>query len=422
MSTQLVNAAHEVDKTFLFIFGASALLLVLLTAAMLWFVYRYNRKRHPVADTTEGNLWAEIIWTVLPTVLVMGMFVSGWTSYKALRQVPAGAMEVKVTGRMWTWDFEYADGRKSKILYAPVGQPVKLLLTATDVIHGFYAPAFRIKVDTVPGMTNYAWFTGEKEGDYVVFCSVYCGLQHAKMLTSIRIVSPEAFKAWQAEGAAGTEEAPGKAILENKGCLGCHSLDGSPSVGPTLKGIWGRSVALVGPGGKSTVTADEGYLRHAILGPKERTVEGFDPIMPSFQGQITDDEMTLILEFLRTGGKPPKDGRAVAEAEGCLSCHAEDDSVLVGPGFKGLWGSHVTLVGPGGERAATVDRQLVLETLAAPGKTTIKGFDPVMPAYPKLSDDDREALLTWLESLGQGGHAGGHMENGGKDAQGGHKP
>ncbi len=418
MSTPVVNAAHEVDKTFLFIFGASALLLVLLTLAMLWFVYRYNRKRHPVADRIEGNLWAEIAWTVLPTILVMGMFVSGWNSYKALRQVPAGAMEVKVTGRMWAWDFEYADGRKSKVLYVPQGQPVKLLLTSTDVIHGFYAPAFRIKVDTVPGMTNYAWFMGQKEGDYVVFCSVYCGLQHAKMITSIRVVSPEAFQAWQASGAAGAEEAPGRAVLENKGCLGCHSLDGSPSVGPSLKGVWGRSVALKGPGGTSTVTADEAYLRHAILGPKERTVEGFDPVMPSFEGQISEDEMTLILEFLRTGGKPARDGRAVAEAEGCLNCHAEDESVLVGPGFKGLWGGTVTIAGPSGERAARVDRQLVLEALADPSKALLKGFDPVMPAYPQLSDEDREALLTWLESLGAGADHEGHMDHG----QGGHTP
>jgi cytochrome c oxidase subunit 2 len=414
MSAQLVNAAHEVDKSFLFIFGASALLLALLTAAMLWFVFRYNRKRHPVADQTEGNLWAEIVWTVLPTILVMGMFVSGWSSYKALRQVPAGALEVKVTARMWTWDFEYAGGRKSKILYAPVGRPVKLLLSSEDVLHGFYAPAFRIKIDTVPGMTTYAWFTAEKEGDYVVFCSVYCGLQHAKMLTSIRAVSPAAFDAWLAEGAVKPEEAPGRALLENKGCLGCHSLDGSPAVGPSFKDLWGRKVILVAPNGsKSTVTTDEGYLRRAILGPKDRTVEGFDPIMPSFGGQISEDEMTLILDFLRTGGKPPKDGRAVAKAEGCLSCHAEDRSVLVGPGFQGLWGSKVTAEGPGGEHDVLVDRQVVLEALSLPGKLQLKGFDPIMPAYPDLSDEDREALLGWLESLGTDGHnvhsgPGGH--------------
>lgn len=405
MNGQIVDAVHSVDQTFLFIFGVSVLLLVGILGTLAWFVYRYSRKRHPMPADFDGNLWAEIIWTVIPTLLVLGMFASGWSSFKALRQVPAGALEIQVTGRQWTWDFEYPNGRKSKAMYVPLGKPVKLLVHSADVIHGFYAPAFRIKVDAVPGLTNYAWFRPEKEGEYVVYCTVYCGLQHAKMLASIRVVPPADFETWLASGDQG-EASPGRALLDAKGCLSCHSLDGSDSVGPTLKDVFGRTVVLAAPDGReTTASADAAYLKDSILEPNKQVVKGFQPVMPSYADQLGPEELQTILAFLTNEEAPPApDGRKVAENEGCLSCHSLDGSILVGPSFKGLWGSQTEVEDGDATRKVPVDRDFVVRLLKDPNSMHIKGFPPVMPAYPDLSPQDLEALLQFLEHLDHQGH------------------
>jgi cytochrome c oxidase subunit 2 len=405
MNTSPVNAVLSVDRTFLFIFGISAVILVLIAVAMLFFVIRYNHKRHPVAADFDHNLIAEVIWTAVPTLLVLAMFYYGWTSYQALRTVPPEAMEVKVTARMWSWSFAYENGKKSSELYVPAGKPVKLTLGSVDVIHGFYVPAFRIKMDAVPGMTTHAWFLPEQTGDYDIFCSVYCGVGHADMHTRVRVVGAEEFAVWLAAG--GEERQGAKAVLERLGCLGCHSTDGSPSMGPSFKGLAGRSVNLVDPAGKErTVVADEAYLRRAVLGEKGGTVKGFEPMMPSYQGQIDDQEMAAILEFLQTGGGPSAArGRKVAEAEGCLGCHSSDGSPLLGPSFRGLFGGQSTVLDKGREVRVTVDEAYVLEVLADPAKRRVKGFPPEMPAYSQLSDEERQALVAYLRSLGQGGGA-----------------
>ncbi len=403
MTIPVENVVVSVDRTFVFIFGSSALILVLIACALVYFVWKYDRKRHPVPAEFDGNLTAEIIWTVLPTILVMAMFAYGWSSFTALRGVPEGAMTVKVTARMWSWSFEYPDGKKSKELVVPVGAPVKLLLTSTDVIHGFFAPAFRIKMDTVPGMTTYAWFQPEKEGVHDIFCSVYCGLHHANMLTHIRAVTPEAFAAWLAEApAAGLD---GRALLDKYGCLGCHSLDGAASMGPTFKDIKGRGTILVAPDGKeSTVTADEAYLLKAVQGDKGGVVKGFDPLMPVFTGQIPEPELNAMVRFLLTGeAAAGPDGAALAEREGCLGCHSIDGSALVGPTFKGLFGGKTTVVQHGHDQQVLVDQDYVLEVLADPQKRPTKGYEPMMPAYPNLSPEEKQALVQYLKSLAGAG-------------------
>jgi cytochrome c oxidase subunit 2 len=408
MTGQAVNAVQSVDQTFLVIFGISALILVGITVAMVYFVIRYSRARHPVPADFDGNLIAEIIWTVVPTLLVLGMFYYGWESFRALRGIPAGAMEVKVTARQWSWSFAYQGGRQAPELWVPTGRPVKLTLNSTDVIHGFYAPAFRVKIDVVPGLTTYAWFQAEQPGDYDIFCSVYCGLQHAKMLSRIHAVSPEEFERWLARGQAQDQGQDGQTLLEKHGCLGCHTTDGSPSVGPTLKDIAGRQVVLAAPGGgEITRTVDEDYLRQAILGGKGGTVKGFEPLMPPYQGQIPEEELRGLLDFLLgRQSPPPLDGAKIAEEQGCLGCHSNDGSPLVGPSFAGLFGGKSKVLDQGREVEVTVDAQFILQTLADPMKRPTKGFDPVMPAYPDLSPREKEALLDYLRSLGQGDHEG----------------
>ncbi|WP_243366374.1 cytochrome c oxidase subunit II [Fundidesulfovibrio soli] len=404
---QAYDAVAGVDRTFLIIFVTAAALLVIVTLTMIFFVVRYDRKRNPVPSDIDGNLWAEIAWTVIPTLIVLGLFHYGWTSYQGLRTVPPDAMEVSVTARMWSWNFAYEGGRRSDVLVVPVGRAVKLNVTSKDVIHGVFVPAFRIKVDAVPGMTTHAWFRADKPGEHDLFCSVYCGLKHADMHTTVRAVSEEEFKKWleevPAEGAH-----PGKALLERYGCLGCHTLDGSESVGPTLKDIAGSKVVLITPKGvERTVTVDAAYLKEAIAGKKEATMKGYDPLMPSFSGQIPDADIDQMVDFLLKGEKAAlPDGKAVAESQGCTGCHSTDGSVLVGPSFKGLMGSVTRVTVDGTEKDEVVNRAFVLEVLSHPDKHRVKGFDPIMPAYPQLTEQEKQALLLYLESMGTGGGQG----------------
>jgi cytochrome c oxidase subunit 2 len=188
--------AGEVDKIFLFIVGISVLLLALITVLMIYFVVRYGRKRHPEAVDIEGNTLLEIVWTIIPTALVLAMFYYGWIGFKAMRDVPDDAMNVSVTGQMWFWKFEYKNGRQTDSLHVPVGKPVKLNIESLDVIHSLYIPAFRIKEDAVPGAETYLWFVAENEGDFDIFCAEYCGTGHSSMNSKVIAHPEEEFRRW----------------------------------------------------------------------------------------------------------------------------------------------------------------------------------------------------------------------------------
>jgi cytochrome c oxidase subunit II len=394
----ITSTQAAVDPVFMFIFGACLLLLVGITIAMVWFVVRYHRSRSPEPTSqNDGNVWLEIAWTLLPTLLVLAMFYYGWAGYLALRNVPKGAMEVTATARMWSWNFAYANGKSSSKLYVPAGKPVKVNLVATDVLHGFYLPAFRVKRDLVPGMTNYAWFMATKPGSYDLFCSQYCGTGHSAMITTVEALPPAEFAAWLNKQEGGGDH-PGKELLEKNGCLGCHSLDGSPKVGPTFKGIWGRSVTVLTAGQERTITADEPYLRRAILEPKADLVKGFPPVMPA--SPLKGEELTTIIGFLKSGGLPPKrDGAKLAHEKGCLGCHSLDGAKMVGPTFKGLYRSSVRLLVEGKPVTTTVDDLYLTESIVKPSAKIVEGFPPVMPAYPDLSAEEVKALVEFIEEL-----------------------
>jgi len=188
---------QEVDNVFLFIVVVSVFFLLLVTGAMIYFAIRYSEKRHPKADNITGNTTLEVLWTVIPLILVLMMFFYGWDAFKNMRTVPPNAMVIKVTGRMWYWGFEYANHKKSDtLLYVPVGQPIKMEITSNDVNHSFYLPQFRIKEDAIPGRTNYLVFNPVKEGVFDIFCAEYCGMNHSYMLGHVIVLPADKFYEW----------------------------------------------------------------------------------------------------------------------------------------------------------------------------------------------------------------------------------
>jgi cytochrome c oxidase subunit II len=295
-----MTTTEAVDPVFLFIFGACLVILIGITVAMVWFVIRYHRSRAPEPTSQlEGSLWLEIVWTALPTLLVLAMFYYGWAGYLTLRNVPPGALQVTAVARMWSWSFQYPGGKISSKLYVPVGKPVQVALESRDVLHGFYIPAFRVKRDAVPGMKNHVWFVAPKPGSFDIFCSLYCGTGHSGMISTVEAVPEAQFAAWLKEGKGGGAH-PGLALLEKYGCLGCHSLDGSKKVGPSFQGIWGRSVEVHTGKVERKLVSDETYLRRSIVDPSADVVEGYPAVMPSFAGVLTEEEVRLLMDLFRT--------------------------------------------------------------------------------------------------------------------------
>jgi cytochrome c oxidase subunit II len=294
-------SGEVVNQVFFYILAITVFLLALITFLMVYFVIRYHRKRSPQPAEIKENTWLEIIWTVVPTLLVLTMFYYGLTGFNFLKRAPQDAMKVKVIARQWSWLFEYENGLRSTELKVPVGKPIKLLLTSQDVIHSFYAPAFRIKQDVVPGMVNSLWFQSTEVGEFDVLCSQYCGLQHAKMLTKIIVLPEEGFKKWYQTGKEMEAKLPpsGTQLFQERGCKACHSIDGTPGLGPTLKGFFGKTVTVLTDGKERKLVADEAYLRKSILEPNVDIVKGFPPIMPPLKGLLTDQEIDALVSYLK---------------------------------------------------------------------------------------------------------------------------
>ena len=316
MYPQNYSPAQQIDFALLLVFVFSAAVLVILTLATCWFIWRYHHTRNPEPTDIHGNLTAEVLWTIIPFFMVMGLFYYGWTGFKALRTVPPDAMDVRVTARMFSWTFTYGNGKRSAYLAVPVGKPVKLDMNSADVIHSFYAPAFRIKMDTVPGMNTYAWFTAERAGIYDVYCAEYCGVGHSKMMTTIQAMEPDAFAAWLAEtGPEGGPEA-GKKLMEEQGCFTCHAVGNEKNdMGPPLMGLYGRPVTVIENGTEKTVKADDKYVEESITDPGKLLVKGYDNTMPPYT-DFTKEQMDLILEYMRCLAADPGAGHAGMAGDG----------------------------------------------------------------------------------------------------------
>lgn len=300
MIPQVLNPSDLIDRTFWIIFGFQIVVLTGLTLATIYFLFRYHHTRNQVPEPIEGNFLLEVLWTTIPVILVMGMFYSGWVGFKAERTVPADAFPIKAVAKKWVWNFEYPNGKKSKTLIVPQRKPTKMLLTSLDVLHSFYMPAFRIKMDVVPGRETYTWFYPENIGTFTLYCAEYCGLRHSKMLASVGVATQTDFDAWYKipNATATLEMAAGEKILDKKGCLACHSLDGSEIVGPTFLEIWGRKSTVFEYPETKMVTADEDYIARSVQEPSSQIVEGFDNVMPKLD--VSADELKEIITFFKT--------------------------------------------------------------------------------------------------------------------------
>ena len=301
MPPQAATAARQVDPAFAFIYWVSVFFFVLIVALMVYFVLRYRRRREgeAVRGGVTHNTALELTWSAVPLVLVVIMFYMGFRGFLDIINPPANAMQVHVLGQKWLWSFTYPNGHIDTELHAPVDTPVELILSSNDVIHSFYVPAFRIKRDAVPGRYNRIWFEATQPGEYLALCAEYCGTQHSDMLARVVVHEPGEFRAWLDEASDPFKTrtlAEVGALLVMKRCAGCHSVDGSAHVGPTLKGSYGRDTQFAdGTRG----VADDNYIRESILYPQRKIVAGYDPVMPTFKGQLNDREILAIIEYTK---------------------------------------------------------------------------------------------------------------------------
>jgi len=308
---QASTIAPHVDALFWFLTALSAFFSVLIAVVLLVFAIKYRRRAgNERAEQVEGALALEIIWTGIPFVIAMGVFVWSAMVYVRIYRVPDNAMQVYVVGKQWMWKVQHLEGqREINELHVPVGRPVKLTITSEDVIHSFYIPAFRIKQDAIPGRYTTTWFEATKPGTYHLFCAEYCGTQHAGMIGSVIAMEPADYEAWLGGRKKGMV-ASGETLFQQLGCASCHRSD-TGGRGPVLAGLFGKPVKLEGG---TTVVADESYLRESILNPQAKLVVGYQGIMPTFQGLVSEDQLLQLITYIKKLGQPDG-GDAPAPAE-----------------------------------------------------------------------------------------------------------
>jgi cytochrome c oxidase subunit 2 len=297
------TTAGSVDALFIFLLALSALMSAAIFAMIIIFAVRYRRRKGVLAEQIEGSTALEITWSVIPLFIFGLIFVWGAVIYFKERTPPRGATEVYVVAKQWMWKLQHEEGqREINELHVPLGRDVKMILTSQDVIHSFYVPAFRIKQDVLPGRYTTAWFHPTKAGTYHLFCAEYCGSQHSGMIGQVVVLEPAQYQAWlTGGGAAGTMASTGENIFLQLGCSTCHRSD-TPGRGPNLVGLFGKPVQL--EDGR-VVTADENYVRESILTPGAKVVSGFKPTMPVFQGLVSEEQLNLLVAYVKSLNQSP---------------------------------------------------------------------------------------------------------------------
>jgi cytochrome c oxidase subunit 2 len=293
------SVATEVDLLYLFIVAVCAFFTVLVTALVVVFAVKY-RRRHPdeVGHDIHGSLALELTWTIIPLILAMMMFGWGADLFYRLAKPPRDAMEIFVVGKQWMWKVQHPEGvREINELHVPINRNIRLTMGSEDVIHDFSIPAFRVKWDVVPGKLTTMWFKATVPGTYHLFCAEYCGTKHSGMIGQVIAMTPQDYEAWLAGGRGlGTPAQAGERLFTEHACVTCHKPD-STGRGPSLYGLYGSKVGLAD--GRS-VLADENYLRESIVNSQAKVVQGYQPIMPAFQGMLSEDQLLQLIAYMKT--------------------------------------------------------------------------------------------------------------------------
>jgi len=303
---QASTFAGEVDALYLYLIVITLFFSVLITGLIIFFALKY-RRRSPleVPRPVAGSIKLEALWTVIPFVIAMSIFAWGASLYFKLYRTPKEAMEIYVVGKQWMWKFQHGGGqREINELHVPVGSRVKLMMTTEDVIHSFFVPAFRIKADVVPGRYTTTWFEATKTGRYYLFCAEYCGTNHSGMGGYVVVMEPTEYQAWLSGGATESPASQGQKIFQSLGCATCHASD-QQGRGPMLQGLFGKPVQL---DNGETVVADESYIRESIVNPRAKTVAGFQQIMPTYQGQVSEEQLLYLIAYIRSLGTTTEGG------------------------------------------------------------------------------------------------------------------
>jgi cytochrome c oxidase subunit 2 len=309
---QASTIAKSVDQLYFFLTAVTLFFTVLIFSVIFYFMIKY-RRRSPdeKPKEIEGSFPLEVLWTAIPTLIVALIFIWSSTLYFQNAEAPKGSLEIFVTGKQWMWKVEHPEGqREINELHVPLGEPVKLTMTSEDVIHDFFVPAFRVKKDVLPGRYTTLWFQATKVGTFHLFCAQYCGAFHAGMIGSIIVQEPDEYERWLAGGTPGESmEQAGAKVFQANGCPTCHLADGT-GLAPSLLGVYGNPVKLTTG---ETVTADDAYVRESIVAPAAKIVLGYKPIMPSFQGQLTEEQLNDVIAYVRALGKaqptPKEEGK-----------------------------------------------------------------------------------------------------------------
>jgi cytochrome c oxidase subunit 2 len=291
--------ASRVDALYFFLVAIAVFFSLLIAGLIVYYAVKY-RRRSPdaVGERIHGGMALEITWLVVPLVITMVIFVWGASVYFAMARAPEETLNIYVVGKQWMWKFQHLDGqREINELHVPVGRPVRLITTSEDVIHDFFVPAFRVKADVLPGRYVSIWFQPTKPGRYHLFCAEYCGTRHSGMIGEVVVMDPNEYETWLSGGAGeGSLASTGAKLFQDLACNTCHRPD-AQGRGPVLEGLFGKTVQLQSG---ETVTVDEAYVRESILMPSAKITAGFQPIMPTFQGLVTEEQLLALIEYVKS--------------------------------------------------------------------------------------------------------------------------
>ena len=291
--------ASRVDSLYFFLLAISIFFSLLIAGLIVFYAVKYRRRAaDSVGSEIQGGFVLELTWTIVPLLITMGIFVWGASVFFAMARPPDETINIYVVGKQWMWKFQHLDGqREINELHVPVGRPVKLIMTSEDVIHDVFVPAFRIKADVVPGRYTHLWFQSTKPGRYRLFCAEYCGTKHSGMIGQVVVMDPSEYQTWLSGGAAeGSLASAGAKLFQDLACNTCHRPD-AQGRGPVLEGLFGKTVTLQNG---ETLTVDEAYVRESILQPAAKITSGFQPIMPTFQGLVTEEQLLELIEYVKS--------------------------------------------------------------------------------------------------------------------------